>query len=259
MTAIGLFDSGIGGFSVLSEILKLLPQVDTYYISDDAHAPYGDKSEDYILARAHELTRVLREKKVDLIIVACNTATAVAIADLRKTYPDFPFVGIEPYLNIQKRFSSDNPDRRFVVLTTARTGKSEKFKKLKEMLDPDHRIDHYGMERLASLIEQVYYFGVTEELKNQIALDLLPLREKKYTHAILGCTHYPLIAHYIEAFLHVECINPAPYVALRAKNLLLQSGKIAESATCSESKKFYFLTTTRNVWEIKTDCPVDLL
>ena len=259
MTAIGLFDSGIGGFSVLSEILKLLPQVDTYYISDDAHSPYGDKSEAYILARAHELTRKLcEEKKVDLIIVACNTATAVAIADLRKTYPDFPFVGIEPYLNIQKRFSSDDPNRRFVVLTTARAGKTEKFQKLKEMLDPDHRIDHYGMERLATLIEQAYYSGVTEELKAQIALDLLPLKEKKYTHAILGCTHYPLIAHFIEEYLQVECINPAPYVALRAKNLLLQAGKVQEENVAGTGK-FYFLSTKENRWELKTDCRLDLL
>lgn len=96
MTSIGLFDSGIGGFSVLKETLKLLPGVKTYYISDDAHAPYGDKSEDYILERSQVLTKMLlEEKKVDLIVVACNTATAVAIAELRKVYPQIPFVGIE--------------------------------------------------------------------------------------------------------------------------------------------------------------------
>jgi len=259
MTSLGIFDSGIGGFSVLSEVKKLLPKVQIFYIADDAHAPYGDKSEDYILARAHELTKKLKEElKVDLIILACNTATAVAIADLRKTYPDFPFVGIEPYLNIQKRFSSDDLSRRFVVLTTARTGKSEKFLKLKEMLDPDHRIDHYGMERLASLIEEAYYLGINDELKQKICAELLPLKEKKYTHAILGCTHYPLISRFIEEFLAVECINPAPYVALRAKDLLLQAGKNLE-ATSLSSYGFHFLSTKKNEWEIKMTSFFDLL
>lgn len=248
MTSIGLFDSGIGGFSVLKETLKLLPGVKTYYISDDAHAPYGDKSEEFILGRCHELTKILlEEKKVDLVVVACNTATAVGIADLRKTYPQIPFVGIEPYLNIQKRYHSEDPNRRFVVLTTARTGKSEKFMKLKEMLDPEHKIDHYGMERLATLIEEAYYKGLTPQLQEEIENDLNPLKEKKYTHVILGCTHYPLISDLIEKYLKVECINPAPYVALRVQNLLLEAGKIHLPLT-SSTDEFEFLSTKKNVW-----------
>lgn len=249
MTSIGLFDSGIGGFSVLKETLKLMPGVKTYYISDEAHAPYGDKSEEYILERCHALTKILiEEKKVDLVVVACNTATAVAIADLRKTYPQIPFVGIEPYLNIQKRYHSDDPNRRFVVLTTARTGKSEKFKKLKEMLDPDHKIDHYGMERLATLIEEAYFKGMSQGLKEEIEKDLAPLKEKKYTHVILGCTHYPLISSLIENYLQVECINPAPYVALRVQNLLLEAGKIHLPLTGRE-EGFQFLSTKKGIWE----------
>lgn len=249
MTSIGLFDSGIGGFSVLKETLKLLPGVKTYYISDDAHAPYGDKSEDYILERSQVLTKMLlEEKKVDLIVVACNTATAVAIAELRKVYPQIPFVGIEPYLNIQKRYHSDDPHRRFVVLTTARTGKSEKFKKLKEMLDPDHKIDHYGMERLATLIEDAYYNGMNQNLKEEIEKDLLPLKEKNYTHVILGCTHYPLISSLIESYLKVECINPAPYVALRVQNLLLEAGKI-HLPLVGKQGDFSFLSTQEGSWK----------
>lgn len=249
MTAIGLFDSGIGGFSVLSETLKILPGVETYYISDDAHAPYGDKSEEFILERSRALTKILlEEKKVDLVVVACNTATAVAIAELRKSYPHVPFVGIEPYLNIQKRYHSDDPHRRFVVLTTARTGKSEKFKKLKEMLDPENKIDHYGMERLASLIEEAYHKGMSLSLRQEIEKDLLPLKEKKYTHVILGCTHYPLISQMIENFLQVECINPAPYVALRIKNLLIEAGKI-HLPLLGTQETFEFMTTKNGIWE----------
>ena len=92
---IGIFDSGVGGLSVLREIRKLLPEEKYIYYSDNAHCPYGEKSQEYIIDRAREITRFLLSQGAEIIVVACNTATAAAIATLRKEF-DVRFIGMEP-------------------------------------------------------------------------------------------------------------------------------------------------------------------
>ena len=96
MARIGIFDSGSGGLSVLRELKKLLPQESYFYFSDNAHCPYGEKSPEYIQDRARFITNWALDKGADVIVVACNTATAAAIATLRAEYPQIPFVGMEP-------------------------------------------------------------------------------------------------------------------------------------------------------------------
>jgi len=96
---IGLFDSGIGGYTVLQELFRLMPQADFYYISDDANAPYGPKSDEFITERTIAISDTLLQQNVDLIVVACNTATAASIDALRAHNPNFKIVGVEPYLN----------------------------------------------------------------------------------------------------------------------------------------------------------------
>ena len=92
---IGIFDSGTGGLSVLKEIVRLLPDERYVYYSDNAHCPYGEKSPDFIRARCRAITEILLKKGADVIVVACNTATAAAIQDLRQTW-SVPFIGMEP-------------------------------------------------------------------------------------------------------------------------------------------------------------------
>ena len=96
---IGVFDSGIGGFSVLSDLINTFPEAHFYYFSDDAHAPYGPHTDEYITNRTFVITDELLKKGVELIVVACNTATASSIDTLRTFYPEMVFVGVEPYLN----------------------------------------------------------------------------------------------------------------------------------------------------------------
>ena len=109
---IGIFDSGTGGLSVFKEIRKLLPEERYIYFSDNAHCPYGEKSREYIIERSREITRFLLDKGCDIIVVACNTATAAAIAVLREEFP-VRFIGMEPA--VKPAVKSTRTDRKSVV------------------------------------------------------------------------------------------------------------------------------------------------
>ena len=116
VTNIGVFDSGIGGFSVLSELIKAYPEARFFYYSDDAHAPYGPKSDEYITDRSFKITDELISKGAQMIVVACNTATASSIDALRSHYPQMTFVGVEPYLNAY--YKETTPSKMAVLKVT---------------------------------------------------------------------------------------------------------------------------------------------
>lgn len=239
---IGLFDSGIGGFSVLSELLELMPDADFYYYSDDAHAPYGPKSDDYINERCFAITEELLRQQVKMIVVACNTATAASIDALRKKYPEITFVGVEPYLNAYYKI----PDKgKMVVLTTESTGKSERFKRLKERLDPEGHIDHYALKTLAKNVEHFYQDPSFEGEFDQLTeAELAPLSGKGYTHAILGCTHYPLVRKKIEKICSLVAVSPCRHVAQRVVEL---NGGVQNSAS-EKLSDFHFYSSSNNQW-----------
>ncbi len=179
---IGLFDSGIGGFSILQELFTIFKNADYFYYSDDAFAPYGPRSDQEITQRAYIITEELLKKNVDLIVIACNTATASSIDDLRIKYPTIPFVGVEPYLNAY--YKMPDGEKKVMVLTTESTGKSERFKRLKSRLDPDSNIDHYSLKNLAKLVESFYYQSTDQKkFRELIQEELAFLQNKKYTHA----------------------------------------------------------------------------
>lgn len=250
---IGLFDSGIGGFSILIQLLSLLPDAEFFYYSDDKNAPYGPKTDDFITNRSMEITEILIKKGVDLIVVACNTATAASIDSLRAKYPNLPFVGVEPYLNAYYKMPEGK--KNMAVLTTVSTGKSERFKRLKEKLDPDGNIAHYSLPNMARLIEDFYFNRIDQtnffaEVKNELA----PIKEKNHTHVILGCTHYPLISKMIETETGAIAVSPDHYVALRVAEVLKL--KITEKIN-NENKVFSFCSSSNNnqwVEKLHFDC-----
>ena len=243
---IGLFDSGIGGFSILSELFKVLPSAHYFYVSDEAHAPYGPKSDEFITERAFEITKQLISMGVGLIVVACNTATAASIDALRVQFPDLVFVGVEPYLNAYYQIPDTlkPEEKKMMVLTTVSTGKSERFKRLKARLDPNSEIDHYGLPHLAKIVEE-YYFSPTNlaDLKTKIDNELKFLKNKNYVYAILGCTHYPLVKKLIEDSLELKAISPCAHVASRVVTLV-----DAEDDSFISEDFFYFLSTKNNNW-----------
>ncbi len=243
---IGLFDSGIGGFSILKSLIETMPFADYLYVSDNAHAPYGPKSDEFITERAVEISQLLIDQKVDLIVVACNTATAASIDYLRNHFKDISFVGVEPYLNAYYKLPEN---KKVAVLTTVSTGKSERFKRLKERLDPNGEIVQIPLENLAFNIEKFYAKNMSrDQLIEKINHELIPF-QKKFTHVILGCTHYPLVKKTLENVLMTECISPCPFVAHRAKEVLKQNGKnVDERANLKTISEFSFYETKNPQW-----------
>lgn len=239
---IGLFDSGIGGFSVLKELFAKLPFAELYYFSDDAFAPYGPLSDEKIIERAKVITEVLLKKDVQLIVIACNTATAAAIDELRRIYPHLPFVGVEPYLNA---YYKEQAPAKMAVLTTESMGKSDRFKRLKERIDPSGAIASYSLKHLAKLVDDLYYARITREFFSQKLLEeLKPLEQQNFTHVILGCTHYPLVKNEIEKILGVKALSPCPYVATRVYELL--NGQSFEQQKKRET--FHFFSSQNQQW-----------
>jgi glutamate racemase len=239
---IGLFDSGIGGFSVLAELLDAKPSADFFYFSDDAHAPYGPKSDEYITERSFLITNELIKQGVSLIVVACNTATAASIDSLRAKFPNMIFVGVEPYLNAYYKISNIG---KMAVLTTESTGKSERFKRLRERLDPENHIDHFSLKFLAKNVEHFYQDPSFEsEFDKLLDGELEGLKNQGYTHVILGCTHYPLVRYKIERILKLKAISPDRHVAQRVVELTKEIPQNEKNTF----NNFHFYSSSNHQW-----------
>ncbi|OFZ21382.1 MAG: glutamate racemase [Bdellovibrionales bacterium RIFOXYA1_FULL_36_14] len=242
---IGMFDSGVGGLSILSEVHELIADLEVYYIADNAYCPYGEKSEAQLIDRAMEITDLLLKKDVQLITLACNTITAAAIKKLREKY-SLPFVGVEPYLNAYNKEIEIKELSKLAVLTTKYTASSEKFWSLKNRLDPENKIFHATSDKLAMLIEDIFNTGFDHDKKILVMKELDPLKGLGFTHVILGCTHYPLINSFIENYLSVKCIAPGRHVALRIKDLLTNQLHYIPSKTCVP--EFWYCNTRSGTW-----------
>jgi glutamate racemase len=238
---IGVFDSGIGGMKIATSIFDQLTNVKIYYFADQAFSPYGDLSEAEIYRRCEVITSKFIDEGVDLIVVACNTATSVSIERLRDNF-SLPFVGVEPDLNYFNR--NMIPDSSSVgVLTTPVTMKMEKFNNLREKLDPKNTFEYIPMPRLASLVEELFF--CEEEglntFKNHIEKDLTNCMSKRLDYLVLGCTHYGLIDQFISDTLGVKTICPSMAVVRQVKSLL--GTKLENEKTKLKNNEFYYLSS----------------
>ena len=212
---IGIFDSGIGGLSVFREIRKLLPEQGYIYYSDSAHCPYGEKSKEYIIDRARSITRRLMEMGAEIVVVACNTATAAAISTLRKEFP-IKFIGMEPAIKPAAALTKTGV---VGVLATAGTLKAEKYLDTREKWAQSITVVEHIGEGFVELVEKGQTSGAEAEAVVQNSL--IPLLEAGADTIVLGCTHYPFLADTIKkvAAAHgadgnsFHLIDPAPAVA----------------------------------------------
>ncbi len=215
VASIGVFDSGVGGLTVLRALHAQLPGVPLIYVADSAHAPYGDRSDAFILDRARHITRFLRDQGARLIVVACNTATAAAIATLRAEF-DLPFVGIEPGL---KPALTHSQTGRVGVMATPSTLRSAKFRALLHAHATQTQPVLQPCPGLADTIER----GDLQapDLQALIHHCCAPLRAAACDTVVLGCTHYPLVAPHIQAELgpQVHLLDTAAPVARQAARL----------------------------------------
>lgn len=260
---IGIFDSGSGGLSVFREIRRLLPQESYIYFSDNAHCPYGEKTREHIIGRAREISRLLISKGADIIVVACNTATAAAISTLREEFP-IRFIGMEPAV---KPAAQSTRSGVVGVLATAGTLKATKYIDTRAKWAQDVRIVEHIGEGFVELVEK----GITEgpEAERIVGRSLIPLLEAGADTVVLGCTHYPFLSetiYKVAAGYHSEhdtgssltLIDPAPAVAKHLLEVMTEEGllrndgfrmELCSSGDPSSMKNTYAMldcTTGRN-------------
>ena len=219
---IGIFDSGVGGLSVFREIVRILPEEKYIYWSDNAHCPYGEKSRDYIIDRARAVTSFLIEQGADIIVVACNTATAAAISTLREEFP-VPFIGMEPAV---KPAAQATRSGVVGVLATAGTLKATKYMDTRAKWARDVRIVEHIGQGFVELVEKGNVSG--PEAESIVEKSVRPLIEAGADTIVLGCTHYPFLADTISkvAEVPVTLIDPAPAVAKHLMEVMQENGLI---------------------------------
>ena len=217
---IGIFDSGIGGLSIATAIRETYSNVAIHYIADTQFMPYGDRSKEQIRSRASWCANELVKLNTDMIVIACNTATAASVDMLRRMH-DIPIVGVEPDIHFHQRDPVKINLDSTCVLCTMHTLQSEKFTHLKQQRDPENLMHYKGMKNLATLVEAYFQTGRSRfSLKNIVTELKRELGENQFQHIVLGCTHYELIAHLIEAVTGAKTVSIAKAVARRCQHLL---------------------------------------
>ncbi len=189
MTKIGVFDSGIGGLSVLNEALRQFPGHEYIYLADSANAPYGERPDEWITNRSLKLcTWLIEEQRCKAVVVACNTATAQAISIIRELFPNTPIIGVEPGI---KAAAAISPKKKIGVLATQSTLSSEKFKHLLDTLVGDCQFISQAGVGLVPLIER----GDLNhpELEKLITDYVQKVLDFGADTLVLGCTHYPFL------------------------------------------------------------------
>ena len=222
---IGVFDSGVGGLSVLRALLAEMPQSRYIYLADGAHAPYGERSQRQVAERAHRITDGLRGHfAIDALVVACNTATAQAIEGLRAQHPEWPIVGVEPAL---KPAAALTRTGHVGVMATRGTVESERFARLRERLEaasatPLH-FSAQACDGLADAIER----GDAEAIQALCRRYWDALRSSAGSAApidtlVLGCTHYPFAANVLQSLAgpNVTLVETGAPVARRTRAVL---------------------------------------
>jgi len=223
---IGVFDSGVGGLSVLTEIRKHLPNEDLIYVADSAHAPYGDKSKEFILERSTAIIEFFLGQQVKAIVVACNTATAAAVKELRGIY-HMPMVAMEPAI---KPASEQTQTGVIGVLATSRTINSNNFQILFSRFADQVKIIPQACPGLVDQVELGDLHG--SKTRALVTQYVEPLLEQKADILVLGCTHYPFLAALIQeiAGSGVKVIDSGAAIARRLHSLLGHHGLLSEKS-----------------------------
>lgn len=234
--AIGVFDSGVGGLSVLRAIRGLLPAQPVIYLADQAHVPYGPRPLSEVRAFSQEIAGFLLTHGAQLIVVACNTASAAALQHLRALYPEVPFVGMEPAV---KPAAETTQSGRVGVLATPATFQGALYASVVERFAAGVRIYTETCPGLVAEIEAGRLDGPTARQILETAL--APMLAAGIDTIVLGCTHYPYAIPLIQEISGpgVRVIDPAPAVARQTLRLLDQRGLLAPLASSSVEPIFF--------------------
>ncbi len=223
---VGVFDSGLGGLTVVKAISQTLQNAQIYYVADTLNAPYGEKSPSEILQYSLDITNYLIQTyQIDALILACNTATAFAIESLRNKYPNLIIIGTEPAI---KPAIAHSKSGKIGVLATSATLKGEKYQNLVTSLCKNRDIDIY-QQACPKLVEQIEG-GEIDSIYTRELLEgwIVPMRDNGVDTIVLGCTHYPLIAHIISDIMNgcVTLIHTGRAITKHLLSLVTAKGHI---------------------------------
>ena len=240
---IGMFDSGIGGLTVLHEALKLLPDEAYFYYADTDNVPYGEKSTEQIREYSEKAVRFLTDKGCEAVVIACNTATAAAASYLRERF-EIPIIGIEPAV---KPAVEHNAGKRILVIATSVTAREKKLEDLISRVDDKGLVDVRAMPGLVDHAERGDFDSA--ELMERIKKDLVDISPGDYGIVVFGCTHFN---HFKKALMSIfapgtEMIDGSAGTARNLKKLLLSRGAVSEG-----KRSLCFYRSGREVTDEKT-------
>ncbi len=237
---IGLFDSGVGGLTIWRATKSLLPQESLIFLADSGHVPYGEKEPEEIHDLTERIVRFLQSYDVKLIVIACNTATVHALAHLRTTFPQMPFVGVVP---VVKTLARRTHTGTIAVLSTPATATSPYLTGLLEEFAPDKHVLRVGIDGLEDAVEsgQARSSSTTALLERHLA----PVVESDADVVGLSCTHYPFLRQRIKRILgpDVRVYDPSRPVARRVRDLLAERDAFAGRVEANASPTYRFFTT----------------
>jgi glutamate racemase len=238
---IGVFDSGVGGLAILAEIRRQLPSAAVTYLADTAAFPYGNKSPEFVIERCEKITHLIVGRGANVVVLACNTATIVAIEHLRGRFAEIPFVGVEPAIKVAVAKSNARIKEPIHVLMTANTAAGGKYAALVERHAAGRRVHPVVIDMLAPAVEDGSYRRpeVAAEIQRQVKAELGELPPG--SQVVLGCTHYIFLKDLLRQTLgpDVEILEPGEAVArqvgrvARQRNLEIESGNGELSLLCT--------------------------
>ena len=223
---IGVFDSGLGGLTVVRALSQVIKGAELFYIADTKNAPYGEKSKKEILQYSLDITQYFLQKHhIDALIIACNTATSAAIQMLRKKYPELIIIGTEPGI---KPAIEQTRTGKVGVLATPATLRGDKYQQLACTIVTQQNIELFE-QSCPGLVEQIEKGEIeSSQTKEMLECWLAPMRENSVDTIVLGCTHYPLVASLIKEVMQYELtlIHTAEAISKRLLFLLEEKGHI---------------------------------
>lgn len=231
---VGIFDSGVGGITVLKQAMELLPQVDYVYYTDNLHVPYGTKSKEEVFGYVKEVVDLLISEGVQTIVIACNTATCIAVQKLREMY-DVPIIGMEPAVKLAL---DDNETGKVLVTATPLTLKSDKYHHLVANVDPDGRAVSLPLPELVTFAE-IRDFD-EKRLTAYFEEKFKPFNLDEFKGIVLGCTHFVYFRKYLERILppHMKIYDGNEGTVRHLKECLLVNE--VEDKKASSKVEFYY-------------------
>jgi glutamate racemase len=232
---LGIFDSGVGGLSVLRAIRQQLPEEDVVFFGDQEHVPYGPRPLEQVRDFSEAITRFLLERGAKLIVVACNTASAAALHYLRQTFPNIPFVGMEPAV---KPAAETTRTGVVGVLATPATFQGALYASVVERFANGVTL---LQDTCPGLVQQIEKGELdTDATRKILESALRPMLDRNIDTVVLGCTHYPFVIPLIQQITgpNVRVIDPAPAVA-RQTERLLDAANLRRTGTLSGTVRLF--------------------